>query len=124
MIHTAVVLDGGGSVTNGSSISNDALIDGPGNAVYIGFGSGTVTNFGRIEATSNGNGVILEDGGRVVNGSSGAASSLIVGVNLPSVDIFGTAGTVINFGTIQQNGISAAVQRPPVFRCAQPPVRS
>ena len=107
----AVILHAGGSVANGSSTSTTALIsdNGNGSGVYIGYGAGTVTNFGTIEATLGGNGVALRDGGRVTNGQSGSTAGLIIGVNAPSVIVSVAAGTVSNFGTIRQNGTSAAV---------------
>ena len=77
--HTTIRLIAGGNVSNGSSTSTAALIanTGSANGVYIGYGAGTVTNYGAIKGGSLG--VFLGDGGRVANGQSGSTAGLIVG---------------------------------------------
>ena len=77
--HTTIGFDDGGSVSNGSSTSTVALIanTGSANGVYIGYGAGTVTNFGSIKGGNTG--VFFDDGGRVTNGASGSTAGLIVG---------------------------------------------
>ena len=107
--HTTIRLVSGGSVTNGSSTSTVALIanTGSANGVYIGYGAGTLTNFGTIKGGSLG--VFLGDGGRVANGQSGSTAGLIVGTTSSSVSIAGTTGTVANFGTLQSTGTLANV---------------
>ena len=94
-----IALAAGGTVTNGTSLSTAALITGPALGVYIDDGSGTVTNFGTIIGSA---GVSLDDGGQVTNGQSGSTAGLIVGTTGDTVAIAGTAGTIVNFGTIQE----------------------
>ena len=106
-----IYLHHGGSIVNGSTSDTTALISGDG-GLQMGIGgkfyttimvtnaAGSVTNFGTIEPASDSGGedVILEDGGVVVNGPSGATGALITG--LIDVAISGAAGTVTNFGTL------------------------
>jgi hypothetical protein len=107
-----VHLTAGGSVTNGQS----GAITGETNGVDIGGSSGTVVNFGTIQARAVGyaydyfgyrytigigQAVHLEGaGGSVTNGQSGSTAGLITGTAL-GVDIGGGSGTVTNFGTIE-----------------------
>ncbi len=95
-----VFLSSGGSVTNGSSSSTAALIEGAGSGVVVSGAAGTVTNFGTIEGTgTTSDGVVLGAGGSVTNGASGAPGGLVDGSFL-GVVISGSPGTVVNFGTI------------------------
>ncbi len=107
--HTTVFLKAGGSVANGSSTSTTALISNTGsaNGVYVGYGAGTVTNFGTVKGGSDG--VFLDDGGRVANGRSGSTAGLIVGTTGGAIAIAGTTGTVVNFGTLENAGSLANV---------------
>ncbi|MFZ3235433.1 MAG: hypothetical protein WA184_08705, partial [Stellaceae bacterium] len=107
--HTTIFLKSGGDVSNGSSTSTTALIANTGSAggVYVGYGAGTLTNFGTIKGASSG--VFFDDGGRVTNGQSGSTAGLIAGTTSSSVSIAGTAGTVANFGTLQSTGTLAVV---------------
>jgi hypothetical protein len=105
---TTIRLVSGGSVSNGGSTSTKALISNTGgaNAVYIGYGVGTVTNFGTI--TGN-NGVVLLEGGRVANGRSGSTAGRIIGGSGgDAINVLAGAGTVTNFGTIQEHANSAS----------------
>ena len=125
-----VALIDGGSVTNGASAATGALITGSGTGIYANHAAATVTNFGRIAATSTvtGTGVALVAGGSVLNegtittaapatvaavvylhgpGSvsnsrNGAVGGLISGLGT-GVLIRGGAGTVTNSGTIQSS---------------------
>ena len=128
-----IAVTAGGTVTNGAPKATSALITGSGTGVYINNGLGTVTNFGRILATSalSGAGVVLEKGGIVtnfgtvqnadtsvagvylrgngvvINGKTGASIGTISGAET-GVSIRGGAGTVTNAGTIlgsTNNGI-------------------
>jgi hypothetical protein len=90
---------GSGSVTNGAANDTTALIEGYGGVRVS--GAGSVVNFGAIEAVGladiNANGVFLETGASLTNGSSKDTSALIEGYN--GVLAQGAA-TVTNFGTI------------------------
>jgi fibronectin-binding autotransporter adhesin len=105
--HTTIRLNAGGSISNGSSTSTAALIanTGSANGVYIGYGAGTVTNFGAIRGGSDG--VFINDGGRVTNGASGSTAGLMVGTIGGAVAIAGATGTIANFGTLQSLGTLA-----------------
>ncbi|MGH7062288.1 MAG: M10 family metallopeptidase C-terminal domain-containing protein, partial [Stellaceae bacterium] len=96
----AVNIDGGpASVTNFGTISSPVLPDLLATGgVRIANAIGRVTNFGMIEGGEQG--VVLDRGGTVVNGGSGASRALIEGLRF-AVDAVGGPGTVINFGTIE-----------------------
>jgi fibronectin-binding autotransporter adhesin len=90
---TGVILDAGGSLTNGSAGDTTALIQGK--YGVDAFGAATVANFGTIaQSGPYGRGVILHAGGSITNGSSGDTTALISGA------ASGVAATVTNFGTI------------------------
>jgi hypothetical protein len=93
---------GGGALTNGTIIDPTALIEGYG-GVSVSFGSGTIANYGTIEADGvYAMGVQLSYGGSLANGVAGAAhnaAALIEGYS--GVVLQGThAATLTNFGTI------------------------
>jgi fibronectin-binding autotransporter adhesin len=104
-----VYLYAGGTVTNGSAADTTALIashfptsrsGSPG--VYAKAAAATVANFGTIRGSGYyGNGVQLDAGGMVTNGSATDTAALIVGYN------FGLlaqgAAVVSNFGTIKSS---------------------
>jgi hypothetical protein len=103
------------SITNQTSASIIAIQQtaNTGSAVYM-YGSGTVTNFGTITApTSNSNsrGVLLENGGVIINNSTGtitgAVGILINGIgtvtNAGTIKAGGTAGTAVHFSTSGAN---------------------
>ncbi len=104
--HATIVLDDGGSITNGASGSTAALITGAGNDVYVKYGGGSVTNFGNIYGAR---GIFLRDGGTVVNGAPGSTAATITGTARNAVNLSGATGTLSNFGTINATGTSAAV---------------
>ena len=67
----------------------------------------TVANSGTIKTTGTGSvGILLESGGSVTNGQSGSTGGLIESAGI-GVEIFGSAGSVTNFGTIEGTGSSA-----------------
>jgi hypothetical protein len=118
-----VVLDGGGTVTNGQSGATSVLITGGWNGVSLEDAPGTVVNFATIESTAtiispagfHGSGVLLGDGGSIINGSSGSTDALIqsyeIGVyigGIRGVPTAGAVGTVVNFGTIDETGAGNA----------------
>lgn len=128
-----IELVSGGRVTNGSTASRAALIEGVSYGIAVARAAGTVTNFGTVESTGNAsNGVGLAGaaltnfgtiegtgfyangagltGGRVTNGASGSTAALIKGEK----NGFGVAGNsrggavgVTNFGTIEGSGAAS-----------------
>ena len=102
-----VVLQGGGSVVNGSSTNLVATIFASSrNAVYIGGTTGgSVVNYGTINSIgpANGasNGVFIQPGGTVTNGSANDTTALITATQ-DAVYLQGSQpSAVTNFGTIQ-----------------------
>ena len=90
-----VDLTAGGSVLNGSSSVSSASIQGGSRAILISGGSGSVTNYGMIGATSTtSTGIELDAGGNVIN------QNIIAAYN--GIRISGGLGSVINTGTISQ----------------------
>ena len=99
-------LKAGGSVTNGALADTKARIEGRSGVVIL--GAATVTNFGVIDgagAAHNAYGVRLVNGGGLTNGTAVDHSALVEGYTGVSV-LGGAAGTVVNFGTIQGDGVS------------------
>jgi len=99
---SGISLQYGGSVTNGSATDTTALISGGGNGVGFKTTAGTVANYGTISGTGTySDGVRLEAGGSVTNGSATDTTALISGGgNGVEVEVFRAAGTVANYGTI------------------------
>lgn len=109
---SGILLNHGGTVTNGSSVFTGAHITGRYGVVIQG-GAGDVNNSGSISGSAtysfaiggnyktaaSGVGVQLLGGGTVTNGSSTAAKALISGATA-GVQISGGAGQVLNDGTI------------------------
>jgi hypothetical protein len=100
---------GAARVLNGNAADTTALISGVSAGVQIG-GSGTLTNYGTVQATAAAGvpgfasvGAVLADGGSVVNGTTGDPAALISGASV-GVVAFGTTATVRNFGTIAGTG--------------------
>ncbi|HXU99437.1 MAG TPA: hypothetical protein VG166_02955 [Caulobacteraceae bacterium] len=102
-----IALDQGGTVTNGSSSDLTALLTsgaigttGSGTGVITERVASTVTNYGTIDmsAATYGNGVVLENGGLVTNGSSTDKTALIKAQH--GIYVLGAPGTVVNFGVI------------------------
>jgi hypothetical protein len=111
-----IYLRDGGNITNGSAADTTALIIGDGGlgmgvggtfytTILVTNAAGSVTNFATIAPAAGdlAEAVVLEDGGTVVNGPSGASGALIYG--LIGVGIAGRAGTVTNFGTIHTKSV-------------------
>jgi hypothetical protein len=105
--NACIALDDGGTATNGSSSNHAALLtsvatgsNGSANGVITEHARSTVTNFGTIDmsAAAYGNGVVLEDGGWLVNGSATDTAALITGHF--GAYVLGAAGTVANYGRI------------------------
>jgi hypothetical protein len=77
------------------SIASTGLVEGSG--VYSSH-LATVANLGAVKEASGPGTVLLADGGSVINGSASDTSSLLSGSDVAVLG--GTAGTVINYGTI------------------------
>ena len=123
---TAILLNGGGSLTNGASGSSAALIDGGANGVQAGFnnvfnsgsnavvagGMAAIVNYGRILATAGtfGNAVALMGGGSVTNAAGGLIHGIQEGVQLGTNNgtVGAGIGTVNNLGTILGTGTFGA----------------
>jgi len=91
--YDAVILSGGGGVTNAAG----GVISGS-NGVYLRGVAGAVVNAGSINAAT-GDGVALGAGGSVSNNAGGDISGHAVGVA-----VYGASGTVTNAGTISGSG--------------------
>ena len=93
----------GGAIRNGSNRDTEALIDGTGGkstAISFGDGPATLANFGTVMGAYDG--VVMNSGGSVANGSNGDTGALIQ-ANAPDsfgMLVGGGAGTVANFGTL------------------------
>lgn len=95
-------------VTNGDTGSTDAAITGS-SGIVGGNAAVTVTNYGTITGTfAFGEGILLQAGGSVINGRSGATSAEISGGGY-GLYIKGGVGTVVNYATVQ-SGSNAAVR--------------
>ena len=95
---TGVLLQGGGSVTNGQADGTAASITGLQYGVWTRDAAASISNYGTIAATgTGGTGVFLQNGGRVENSGSGASiSGLDEGIRIAGALV----GTVDNSGTI------------------------
>ncbi len=103
-----VLLEAGGSVTNGSAAGTTATILGGEIGVYVYAGqtaTATVTNFGTIQGTYS-EGVALGAGGAVTNVAGGLITGF-AGVYAGA----GFAATVTNFGTIRATGVNSVLFR-------------
>jgi hypothetical protein len=105
---TAIRLSAGGSVINGSESDEKALIltgyGGSAGIVTTG-GSGTVQNFGTIDASTQSDyrptyAIAMNGGGKVTNGSNTDTGATIYG-RTTGIDIYGSFGVVLNYGTIK-----------------------
>ena len=74
---SGVYLRNGGTVTNGSATDTVASIAGGAFGIEITHARGTVSNFGTIAGTSTdaGRGIVLSEGGSVINGSNNDKSA-------------------------------------------------
>ncbi len=105
--YAAVALETGGAVTNGAVTDTAASIQGA-RGVDIQSAAATVTNFGAIVGVGTGAadfGVRLGAGGSLTSGAATHTGALIEGYS--GVLILGGAGTVVNFGTIEGDGVAA-----------------
>ncbi len=94
-----------GTITNGPSGATHALISGPFDGVFVAVGKGTVNNYGTVVGGNSNDGVCLYAGGFVANGRKGATTALISGYAW-GVEVQNSAGTVLNFGTVESTGTS------------------
>ena len=104
----------GGLVTNGDATHTKASIIGVEFGLNVAHGEGTVHNFGTIAGSGpQGRGVNLNAGGTVINGSTADHAAYILAAG-PRTGLYigGSAGTVINFGTIKSTGRSGVVLIP------------
>jgi hypothetical protein len=93
-----VFLHAGGSVDNASG----GLIEGVYDGVHVTGAASTVSNLGTIEGIGTfTDGIAMFAGGTVTNGAAGVTTALIEGTGRRGVFVYGGAGTVTNFGTIQ-----------------------
>jgi hypothetical protein len=100
-----VLLDDGGTVTNGSATDESANISGYQSGVAVNSASGDVTNYGDIISIADASGqagVYLTDGGNVTNGAGGADKARIEGDE--GVVITSSLGIVNNYGSIEATG--------------------
>ena len=97
-----VLLDGGGSLTNGSAADTSALVAGAVGVKVDGAALGSVANFGTVIGFTH-QGAVLYNGGNVTNGSLGDTHASISGV-LQGVGLV-DYGIIRNFGAISGSGI-------------------
>ncbi len=97
-----VVLSAGGSVANFGAILETGT---SGAGVRLG-ADGTVANSGTIESTGD-KGVYFAQGGTITNGTTGATSASISGLDT-GIRVENLAGTVTNFATIGLSGTAGA----------------
>ncbi len=102
---SVIYFGSGGQITNGSNTDTGALMDGYA-GVQVGGAIASVDNLGTITATGGaknyGAGVLLTNGGQVVNGSASDGAALVRGQY--GVIIGAAAGTIDNYGTIEVAG--------------------
>jgi hypothetical protein len=105
-----VYLRSGGTITNGGTRDTAATITAPMFAVQVTHAPGTVGNFGTILGTGPlARGVLLQDGGKVMNGTYTDTTATIFAQGKNGVYAGGTiASTVTNMGTITggKNGVA------------------
>lgn len=116
----AIYLGGGGTITNYGLVKGAVLsTGGPQGVITTHNALATIRNFGRIVSTRGNNGINLDHGGTIVNGSasdktaliSGLSSGIVGGSN-PSAHAaygVGAAGTIVNYGTIKSTGNSSVI---------------
>ncbi len=102
-----VFFDAYGSVTNGAIGNTAALITGGFEGIEIDNLAGTqvnlatVNNYGTIGTVTGGQGIFLGTG-RVTNGASSSTAAVITGTY--GIVFYGTAATLVNFGTVAGSG--------------------
>ncbi|WP_158928549.1 Hint domain-containing protein [Acidisphaera sp. S103] len=111
-IHNAGTSTYGISFAGGGTITNAAggVVYGHNGGIAI-YGTGaSVLNLGHVQFSEYGPGVILKNGGTVINGQAGGtASSASIsgynyGVQIQSTGTAGEIGSVVNYGTIDSPG--------------------
>ncbi len=99
-----ILLEKGGRVTNGSTVDSKAVISAVDGVAVSMHGNGTLTNFGTLTSTNAAHPTVnLIAGGRVTNGAATALTALISSNDI-ALNITGAAGTVTNFGMIDDTG--------------------
>ncbi len=102
---SAIHLNNGGTIANGSAADTTALIQGStvGSSVYVLAGQTTINNFGTIGNSASGGGAIFLGGGgtSIVNGSSASTKAAIKGIFVQAGSV-----SVVNFAQIIGAGIN------------------
>jgi hypothetical protein len=103
-----IYMEAGGSLINGSAKNTSASIS---SGFYSGdgvlaLGAATIANFGTIASGFYGDGVALDAGGSITNGSVRDTTALIAGYD--GVFALGAVASIVNFGTIASGGAYAA----------------
>lgn len=105
-----IYLRAGGAITNGGLSNTSASVTGVAFGIEVSHVPGTVNNFGTIDGTGPiGRGIVLVEGGTVVNGAAQDSSARIIAQAKNGVYCGGTAAsTVTNLGTIigGKNGVA------------------
>ena len=99
------MLVSGGTVTNetGGTVTADFT------AVEVAGAAGTVSNFGTVQSLATGtfgNAVYLQHGGSVTNGDGHSTAALIAAASRSAIVVEGSAGTITNFGRIENTSTS------------------
>ncbi|HVH74502.1 MAG TPA: hypothetical protein VM755_06265 [Stellaceae bacterium] len=111
-----IYMGDGGLIANGASGTSYGLIVGGRSGAVIAGQPGTVVNYGTIDSTSSilfsgslhGTGVLLADGGTLVNGAGALIEAYELGVyigGLHGTPTPGAVGTVVNYGTIETTAL-------------------
>ena len=96
-----ILMEDGGTITNGGAGDPTAQITGSGGVYMFGAIVGVVRNFGTIQAAAAGNGINLGAGGQVTNGAVTDTAARIEG---GSGVLLSASGSVSNFGVIAGTG--------------------
>ncbi len=95
-----ILLEGNGSVVNGSNADTAARVTGYGDGIQAIGPDASIANFGLVQGqATNGYGIYLRDGGGVTNGSNADTAATIRGVQR-GLEATAGAGTIVNYGTI------------------------
>jgi hypothetical protein len=98
-----IYIGGTGTIANGDSTHTAGLISGGSYGVFTGGQKSAVSNFGTINATTNGGiGIALSQGGTLQNGSAGAPGGTIHG-GLDGVLVRAYGAKIANYGSITGN---------------------
>lgn len=97
-----ILIEGGGTVTNGGAGDTSALITGAGGIYMFGASTEAVRNFGTLRAAAANNGVNLGSGGLVTNGS---VTDTVARIEGGTGVLLSGAGTVSNYGVIAGTGL-------------------